>query len=164
MHFKLPDQQLMGVTHHRSNDQFQTYVVNASWRDPEAEAKQKLKALLADGAEALEAKKAELAAAKDAFGAAKDDVGQARRALDQATGYRDSLPDDEDAAELESAGQAGRDAQAAATAAEAEAVTARDAKTRLAAEVDTLERRLAEAKADDGTSVVEKVARFSSTA
>ena len=38
MHFKLPDQQLMGVTHHRSNDQFQTYVVNAAWQDPEAEA------------------------------------------------------------------------------------------------------------------------------
>ena len=36
--FKLPDQQLMDVTHHRSHDQFQTYVVNASWRDPEAEA------------------------------------------------------------------------------------------------------------------------------
>ena len=28
----------MDVTHHRSPDQFQTYVVNASWRDPEAEA------------------------------------------------------------------------------------------------------------------------------
>ena len=38
MHFKLPDQQLMGVTHHRSNDQFQTYVVNAAWQGPEAEA------------------------------------------------------------------------------------------------------------------------------
>ena len=38
VHFKLPDQQLMGVTHHRSNDQFQTYVVNAAWQDPEAEA------------------------------------------------------------------------------------------------------------------------------
>ena len=38
VHFKLPDQQLMDVTHHRSHDQFQSYVVNASWRDPEAEA------------------------------------------------------------------------------------------------------------------------------
>ena len=37
-HFKIPDQQLMDVTHHRSPDQFQCYVVNASWRDPEAEA------------------------------------------------------------------------------------------------------------------------------
>ena len=38
VHFKLPAQQLMDVTHHRSHDQFQSYVVNASWRDPEAEA------------------------------------------------------------------------------------------------------------------------------
>ena len=38
MLFKIPDQQLMDVTHHRSHDQFQSYVVNASWRDPEAEA------------------------------------------------------------------------------------------------------------------------------
>ena len=38
MLFKLPDQQLMDVTHHKSHDQFQSYVVNASWRDPEADA------------------------------------------------------------------------------------------------------------------------------
>ena len=38
MLFKIPDQQLMDVTHHKSHDQFQSYVVNASWRDPEAEA------------------------------------------------------------------------------------------------------------------------------
>ena len=38
MLFKLPAQQLMEVTHHRCPDQFQTYVVNAAWRDPEAEA------------------------------------------------------------------------------------------------------------------------------
>ena len=37
-HFKIPEQQLMDVTHHRSPDMFQVYVVNASWRDPEAEA------------------------------------------------------------------------------------------------------------------------------
>ena len=36
--FKLPAQQLMEVTHHRCPDQFQSYVVNAAWRDPEAEA------------------------------------------------------------------------------------------------------------------------------
>ena len=36
--FKIPDQQLMDVTHHKSHDQFQSYVVNATWRDPEAEA------------------------------------------------------------------------------------------------------------------------------
>ena len=36
--FKIPDQQLMDVTHHKSHDQFQAYVVNATWRDPEAEA------------------------------------------------------------------------------------------------------------------------------
>jgi hypothetical protein len=35
--FKIPDQQLMDVTHHKSHDQFQKYVVNATWRDPEAE-------------------------------------------------------------------------------------------------------------------------------
>ena len=28
----------MAVTHHKTHDQFQTYVVNASWRDPEADA------------------------------------------------------------------------------------------------------------------------------
>jgi len=28
----------MDVTHHKSHDQFQSYVVNATWRDPEAEA------------------------------------------------------------------------------------------------------------------------------
>ena len=28
----------MEVTHHRCPDQFQSYVVNAAWRDPEAEA------------------------------------------------------------------------------------------------------------------------------
>ena len=38
MLFKIPDQQLMDVTHHKSHDQFQSYVVNATWRDPEAEA------------------------------------------------------------------------------------------------------------------------------
>ena len=38
MLFKLPAQQLIEVTHHRCPDQFQTYVVNAAWRDPEAEA------------------------------------------------------------------------------------------------------------------------------
>ena len=37
-HFKIPEQQLMDVTHHRSPDMFQVYFVNASWRDPEAEA------------------------------------------------------------------------------------------------------------------------------
>ena len=37
VYFKLPDQQLMGVTHHRNNDQFQTYVVNAAFQDPESE-------------------------------------------------------------------------------------------------------------------------------
>ena len=38
MLFKIPDQQLMDVTHHKTHDQFQTYVVNAAWHDPEAEA------------------------------------------------------------------------------------------------------------------------------
>ena len=36
--FKIPAAQLMEVTHHQSPAQFQCYVVNAAWRDPEAEA------------------------------------------------------------------------------------------------------------------------------
>ena len=43
--FKIPAEQLMAITHHRSPAQFQTYVVNSAWRDrintrpdPEAEA------------------------------------------------------------------------------------------------------------------------------
>ena len=31
--FKIPAEQLMEVTHHRSPEQFQTYVVNSAWRD-----------------------------------------------------------------------------------------------------------------------------------
>jgi hypothetical protein len=36
--FKLPAQQLMEVTHHRTPKHFKTYVVEAAWRDHEAEA------------------------------------------------------------------------------------------------------------------------------
>ena len=31
--FKIPAEQLMEITHHRSPAQFQTYVVNSAWRD-----------------------------------------------------------------------------------------------------------------------------------